>query len=399
MRYNADMEAWLDEARRAECFTVLNALRPHGLKGNRRQVEGPCPACGGTDRFSINLVKNLFHCRVSKTGGDAIAMVMYLDGVDFLRACETINGRPPPEGKSGQVADTTKIKQQQEANAASAKKRLDDGNDFRRREIARARKIWDGAGPVQHSIAEAYLRFRGVEPSATAKLRAYEKLPYWAEIKGQWQVIHESPAMVAAIQGRDERFIGCHITYIDGGLTTASGKAEIIHPVTGEVLDAKKVRGSQKGGHIYLGGPHEARHLVMGEGIETVYSVREKLRERADVLFWSAVNLGNIGGRAASRVFHPTATRSDKNGKVTRLKVMSAEPDLEDHDTVWPPEQVLNILLLGDGDSDRFNTRNTLQRGATRWAKPSRITKAAWAADGLDFNSMLRTGTAPQVAA
>jgi hypothetical protein len=387
-----EMDDWVAQARKADCLDVLGRLRQHQLKISRAQAVGPCPACGGTDRFSINRTKNIFHCRIGAAGGDAIAMVMYLDGVDFLRACEIINGSPPPRGPSGALVDREKIKRQEAEAKARAEKRAAEDNSFRNAEIARAHRIWSGAGAMPDSVAEAYLRFRGCAPAPGAKLRSYVKLPYWSQVAGSWQVIHEGPAMVAAIQGRDQGFIGCHITYIDGAFKTASGKAEIYHPETGEVLDAKKVRGSQKGGHIHLGGPENASRLIMGEGIETVYSVREKLRSSGlnDILFWSAVNLGNIGGAAVGRVFHPTLTRTDKNGRVSRLRVLTGVPNLSDTQVVWPPDTALQITLLGDGDSDRFNTRNTLQRGALRWARPGRVTKAAWAADGTDFNQMLR---------
>ena len=65
-------------------------------------------------------------------------------------------------------------------------------------------------------------------------------------------------------------------------------------------------------------------------------------------------------------------------------------PDLADENCVAPPEQASDILLLGDGDSDRPTTLNVLQRFATRWARPGRVTRAAWADRGTDFNAMLR---------
>ena len=259
-----EMDDWVAQARKADCLEVLSRLRQHQLKISRAQAVGPCPACGGTDRFSINRAKNIFHCRIGAAGGDAIAMVMYLDGVDFLRACETINGSPPPRGVSGAPVDPEKIKAQEAESKAAQDKREAENNSFRTAEIARAHRIWSGAGAMPDSVAEAYLRFRGCAPAPGAKLRSYVKLPYWSQVAGSWQVIHEGPAMVAAIQGRDHGFIGCHITYIDGAFKTQSGKAEIHHPETGEVLDAKKVRGSQKGGHIHLGGPENASRLIMG---------------------------------------------------------------------------------------------------------------------------------------
>jgi putative DNA primase/helicase len=62
---------------------------------------GPCPKCGGADRFSINISKQVFHCRGCDKGGDVIALVEHLDDCDFLVACALLTGepRPKPNGK------------------------------------------------------------------------------------------------------------------------------------------------------------------------------------------------------------------------------------------------------------------------------------------------------------
>lgn len=398
MSYNRspEMDDWVQKARDADCWAVLDRIRPgHGLKLRGQQAVGPCPACGGKDRFQIDIKKNLWICHQgggSGQGGAAIDLVIYLDGADFLGACETINDTAPPKGVSGVKADPEKIaKQNQEAEQReSARKK--NNSEFRAKEIRRAREIWDGAAHISGSIAETYLRFRGVEPAPGAKLRSYVKLPYWHHVEGQWRKIHEGPAMVAAIQGRDHGFIGAHVTYIDGGFHSASGKASLVDPSTGEILDAKKVRGSQKGGHIHLGGPQEPARMIVGEGIETIYSVREVLRATnlTTTAFWSSVNLGNLGGRAQGRVAHPSLKRTDKRGRVQALKVADDTPDWGDTETMLPPDCVNDILILGDGDSDRFSTHNTLLRAVKRWHKAGRTIRIAWADAGRDFNDMMR---------
>src|SRR5215468_8907822 len=56
--------------------------------------EGPCPVCGGTDRFSIHTRKQVINCR-GFGGGDVIAMVQHLDGRDFPTAVCTLAGIEP----------------------------------------------------------------------------------------------------------------------------------------------------------------------------------------------------------------------------------------------------------------------------------------------------------------
>jgi DNA primase len=55
------------------------------LKG-RIDRAGPCPHCGGRDRFSINLKKQVFNCRGCQRGGDVIELVQFLDDLDFRQA-------------------------------------------------------------------------------------------------------------------------------------------------------------------------------------------------------------------------------------------------------------------------------------------------------------------------
>jgi putative DNA primase/helicase len=82
----------LEEARaiRIEDEAARRGIKLRGV--NERS--GPCPACGGEDRFSINIKKQLWNCRGCQTGGDVIALVRHLDGVGFEDALETLAGRP-----------------------------------------------------------------------------------------------------------------------------------------------------------------------------------------------------------------------------------------------------------------------------------------------------------------
>lgn len=56
---------------------------------------GPCPVCGGTDRFSINVKKQVWNCRGCATGGDVIALVQHIDAFGFKEAVEMLAGPAP----------------------------------------------------------------------------------------------------------------------------------------------------------------------------------------------------------------------------------------------------------------------------------------------------------------
>jgi DNA primase len=70
------------------------ARRAIRLRGNGNERTGPCPVCGGDDRFSINLEKQVWFCRKCQKGGDVISLVKHLDGVEFRDAIETLAGEP-----------------------------------------------------------------------------------------------------------------------------------------------------------------------------------------------------------------------------------------------------------------------------------------------------------------
>ena len=53
------------------------------------------------------------------------------------------------------------------------------------------------------------------------------------------------------------------------------------------------------------------------------------------------------------------------------------------------PDSVEELILLGDGDSDRFLTECALCRAAMRYAREGRVIIVAWAPAGKDFNDIL----------
>jgi 5S rRNA maturation endonuclease (ribonuclease M5) len=78
------------------------------LRGRNGSLEGPCPVCGGTDRFAVNTKKPAFNCRVCGIkGGDAIALTMALDGCDFKQAVEMLTEPVTPNGHA-EPAQTAK---------------------------------------------------------------------------------------------------------------------------------------------------------------------------------------------------------------------------------------------------------------------------------------------------
>jgi hypothetical protein len=99
-----------DHISAARNIPIEHVLDQRGIK-LRGKVErvGPCPKCGGTDRFSINTQKRVFNCRGCNAKGDVIALVMHLDGVEFSDAVNTLAGPfPKANGKDTGARDGAK---------------------------------------------------------------------------------------------------------------------------------------------------------------------------------------------------------------------------------------------------------------------------------------------------
>lgn len=399
--------AFSDWVRRGQSAKVVHELgRRHHLARLKRsgsELVGPCPTCGGGDRFGVHPGRNVWNCRRCAVGGDAIALVQHLDGVDFLRAIEILldEARPgytPGESDADRRACEGRHRALALAAAAEDAKRAAVQADFRRKERERAHEIWQRGRTIVASESESYLRLRGLAVPPGARLRTMANLALWESPPPNGKVVHRGPAMLAGIEGPDGHFSGVHITWID--LSRADGKALVLDGSTGELVPAKKIRGSKKGGSILLGRPLNglpARVLFIGEGIETVLSIREALMAAGSPVlriaeFRSAVDLGNLAGKAEDRVPHPTRTIVDKRGRIRREMVAGPTPRLDTDPVVAIGANVRDIVLIGDGDSEPFATRLALERAAARFAAayPYVTVKLAMAPEGADFNDLWR---------
>jgi phage/plasmid primase-like uncharacterized protein len=85
---------WIGQARAAslerelERRGILTKLAKHGA-----ERVGPCPRCGGTDRFAVCLKKKVWNCRGCRRGGGVVELVMLLDGCTFVDAVATLTGQ------------------------------------------------------------------------------------------------------------------------------------------------------------------------------------------------------------------------------------------------------------------------------------------------------------------
>ena len=234
------------------------------------------------------------------------------------------------------------------------------------KERARAHAIFEEARPVQPGDAVwLYWQFRRLGGMPPADIRCHAALDYWHDCRPDgdkdaapdWRVVHTGPAMVAAARGRGGIITGCHITWLDPALAgldaakvAAKGKAVIRHPLTGDTLPAKKMRGETWGSAIWLTPPR--RFMLAGEGIETTRTALSAFDGRADVGAQVAMSLGH-------------------------LSAMPIVPGAA-------------YLFLGDGDSHPGDTQKALRAAcAHALAEGAARASLSMAPAGHDFNDLV----------
>jgi hypothetical protein len=186
------------------------ALRGVNLRPNGKQLSGPCPACGGDDRFNVDPRKNLWICRGCRVGGDSIKLVQHLDGCSFAAAVELlVSDERQNLAHAPGLADLQRIAAMQE-----------------RRQRQKAAELWAKRLPIVGTLAERYLFWRcGGEyfPATLGYLPQHQAHP---------------PAMVAAFGFADEpapgviaapeAVTGIHITHLTPEGRKIEGRAKVM---------------------------------------------------------------------------------------------------------------------------------------------------------------------------
>ncbi len=396
MKYDPQLEGLVNEARAVSCADLATS-RGWQMKKNGSNWSGPCPKCGGEDRFAIDVAGDRWNCRGCALGGhDAISIIQILLGDDlkgahmretFIEACEILTGR-----KRSEVVSAAEL---QRREYDLKRKRYQQAKEGERRR-AQARKsaydVWRKADPAGGHI-EAYLKNRSLETDVSklgGVLREVGNLPYWyfgANKNGV--ILHKGPAMIAVIQWADGRFGAIHRTWIDAA--GKAGKAVILSPDKTERLDIKKSMGSLGDGAIRLFTPENPVRIIAGEGIETTLTPYVHSFEE-NTAYWCLVSLGHMAGRAA---------RDDKTGK--RLPEV---PDMTDKKCFHVPGWCKEIVFLGDDHVMKVDqaekkslaaykrVRQSLVRAARRARniRPGIIVKIAWPGQDGDFNDMVMNG-------
>lgn len=269
----------------------------------------PCPACGGSDRFSFTDKhgSGSFVCRgLDRQGGDGFELVVHYLGCDLRGAIAAV------ADALGGVA----ICASRPVVPRPAMSLKDHGEALR--------QMWrEGAPPGKGDPVWRYLEGRGCLPAVMpSTLRFHPSLPYWLTDGNKPVRLGSYPAMLAAVQGADGVTVAIHRTYLqhDGC------KAVVRDPVSGDSLPVKKLKARKEG--VMTGAavrlfPVSGARLVLAEGIETALAVH--VLTGAPV--WACVSASGLSSVVlppdAKEVF--VAADHDPNGTGQRAAQVLAE--------------------------------------------------------------------------
>lgn len=348
---DAEFEAWKDDARSGDFETAIQLCGFVPKKGFERAQDrcGPCPACGGDDRFSVHMFKRMFNCRgCDAKGNNALDLALVGKHVTFITACTELSGREPP--KTEARSEPRPIDREAEQMRAEAQKDRAIENEIRdkaerQRAASYSEKVFANARPIQGTIAETYFMSRSitVSPSLARWLRFVPDCAYYdGETEEETpQIIGRWPAIIALYRDANGAATGRHCTYLDpAGLRKA--RVVKIDEEGHEVEQApRKTYGTI--GLIWLSPIRPI--MAIGEGIETTVSWHALGLGPDDIGIAAAGSLGNISGRPTGRIPHPTMkARTIPNGVPDdRYPGMPVPPSVEE------------LLILMDHDRERAN--------------------------------------------
>jgi phage/plasmid primase-like uncharacterized protein len=242
---------------------ILEAAQAYGAPMKRVgacEYAGPCPSCGGRDRFSVNTKKQIWNCRSCGVGGDTIALVQHAEGVNFLDAVEKLTGgrwKPSPAARVVIAPNTVRAAPEASDEAGRLK---------------RAATIWNAASPIARTDGEAYLERRGIfldDVPEHGGLRWAPRCPWEAGT---------APCIVAR--------------YTEAVMNEPRGLWR--RPITGE---KPKALGPTAGCVIRLWPDDEVDLvLVLGEGVETTLAAATRITHRGTYLrpAWAAGSAANM---------------------------------------------------------------------------------------------------------
>lgn len=217
-----------------------------------------------------------------------------------------------------------------------------------------ARRLWAISTPIAGTVAEVYLRRRGItDVRYLAALRFHPRCWYRPDRDDPPGTPDAWPALIAAIRDTSQHLTGVHRTWLD---PAGTDKAPVATP--------RRVLGHLLGHGVHFGAPAEI--MAAGEGIETMLSLRQALPTLPAIAALSARHLAALvlppGLRrlyiardddAAGRAAVATLFERARDAGIEAVPLDAAHGDLNDDLRHSGREIVRSILLPQLHQQDR----------------------------------------------
>jgi hypothetical protein len=240
---------------------IADAVARLGLQQLRRQgreLVGPCPRCGGRDRFAINLGKQVWNCRACSRGGrGANGLVRHVRGFSFREAVAFLDCGATPASRPFVPRSSWTLN----------RSTVDD-----RATLDYAGKIWDQGDPLGPE-ATGYFNRRSIDIDAVPNHGGLRWHPRCTWEGGTRPCIVGRYTTAAGNQQR-----GVWRRPIDGGKPKALG------PTAECVIRLWPDDAVESG-------------LVLGEGVETTLAAATNIKHKGTLLqpAWAAGSAGGMG--------------------------------------------------------------------------------------------------------
>ena len=217
------------------------------LRNRSGEHVGPCPVCGGTDRFHVGRGR----------GGARVGCRGCIDGqpADVRRkAFGRVLREAFPERFQSGAGERTARTPNPPRRAPERDSEPIPGPDDADTHRAAARRVWNATMPLAGTIAEIYLRHvRGVGHVAVAPALRFSPALSHPYAPGRF------PCLVAGVQDVHGGFLDVQRIYLD---REGAPRKAAVEPVRASL-------GSLAGGAVRLAEPEPGRPLLVGEGIES----------------------------------------------------------------------------------------------------------------------------------
>jgi putative DNA primase/helicase len=226
-----------------------------------RNKHGPCPACGGKDRFRYDNKRGQGNFFCNNCGsGDGFKLVMCVSSCTFIEARRRVLQAARLDSGPSMAPMQARRYEPDEPAIAKPTRRV-------------VSLLKESCAIEDCDPARNYLASRGLWPlPENARLKAHPSVEYWHDSKR----VGRFPALVTAIRNSDAGLVTVHVTYLtpEGFKLSEHEPRKILSPMTGHEGCAARIM--------------EAPGDTMGiaEGIETALSAAKL----TGIPTWAAIN-------------------------------------------------------------------------------------------------------------